>query len=114
MTSNMWREELKRLGHENDGAYVGLMEWFDQNPGGQLSTFQMGQLGLKHWRKGRSEWSVYNQATLERKARDLRSFGLLDSYSDRGYVYFKAKDPVLVQIERSEPLQVTNKYGELF
>ncbi len=83
-----WRDELKRLGHEGDGAYVGLMSWFDEHPAEHLSTNRMGQLGLRYFVKGRREWSTYNQATLERKARDLREFRLLESYADRGYVYF--------------------------
>lgn len=86
-----WKDTLKKLGHENDGAYCGLMTWFDQNPDGRLNTHEMGKLGLRHWLKGRREWSYFNQATLERKARDLRTFGLLESYQDGQYVYFKAK-----------------------
>lgn len=94
-----WREELKRVGHENDGCYVSLMSWFDEHPGESLPTCRMDKLGFRYWKKLRREWAYYNGATIERKARDLRSFGLLESYTEGPYVYFKARQSSRGQIE---------------
>lgn len=94
-----WKDTLKKLGHENDGCYISLMSWFDEHLGESLPTCRMDKLGFRYWKKSRREWAYYNGATIERKARDLRTFNLLESYTEGPYVYFHAKQGVAGQIE---------------
>lgn len=83
-----WRDELRRSGHYGNYAYIGILEYFDQNPDSWLSTGDMGRLGIKHLLKRKREYVLFNQATLERRARELRDMGFLKSVSRGGYVYY--------------------------
>ena len=84
---------LKPHGAENEKSTVALLNWFLTNPGKWISTTDMGLQGIKFaYRSGKVCFP--NQATLERKARDLRAYGLVESKKDGRYELFRLAQSV--------------------
>jgi len=84
---------LKIKGADGEKSTVALLNWFLNNPGRWISTTDMGLQGIKFtYRNGKVCFP--NQATLERKARDLRSYGLVESKKDGRYELFRLAQSV--------------------
>lgn len=85
-----------------------LLSWFRQNPNREVSTHELGTIGLKYRRRGTMH--VYNQSTLERTARELVIEGKLESRHEGGYVRFKlaenAKNREVTFITRADGVRV--------
>lgn len=84
---------LKTKGADGEKSTVALLNWFLNNPGRWISTTDMGLQGIKFtYRNGKVCFP--NQATLERKARNLREFGFVESRKDGRYELFRLAETI--------------------
>ncbi len=91
------KQLLKNHGADGELSTTCLFEWFLQNPTQWIGTTEMGQLGLS-FRYKNGNICFPNQATLEKKARDLRGYGLIKSRGEGRFVVFRLDEAVEGQI----------------
>lgn len=74
------KDLLKPFGGENDQCYLAILEWCNANRR-RVNSTELSLMGFKRWKKGQRVWVAFSPSCIERKARKLAEWGLLE----RGY-----------------------------
>lgn len=72
---------LKQFGGENDQCYVAILDWFSENRGRRVNSAELSLMGFKRLKKLQHVYVPFSPSCIERKARKLAEWGLLE----RGY-----------------------------
>lgn len=106
------KQLLKKFGAENDQCCEAILEWFIENNrrvnGAELSLKQ-----FRYFKPRQRIWVHFSPETVARKARLLRSWGLLNDGKDTlGHVWYELASQANVEASsRFEFVPVLDEFG---
>ena len=87
---------LKQFGAENDQAHQRIVEFFMDSPKRRVNSAELSLMGFKRWKKGQRIWVAFSPSCIERKARKLAEWGVLNKgYDSSGHAWYEyvGKEP---------------------